>query len=99
MNVLKSLTLNDKTYDSFNDKEAIKSINGTKPDENGNVNVELPDLENYATQQYVEDEIDTIRHEVVTSSTLNELVNEFAEAYATKQYVEDYINEALGGEY
>jgi hypothetical protein len=51
------------------------------------------------TKRYIDDEIDTIRHEVVTSNTLNELVNEFAEAYATKQYVEDYINEALGGEY
>jgi hypothetical protein len=39
MNVLKSLTLKDKTYDSFTDKEAVKSINGLKPDENGNLNL------------------------------------------------------------
>jgi hypothetical protein len=39
MNVLKSLTLNGKTYDSFNDKEAVKLINNMKPDENGNINI------------------------------------------------------------
>jgi hypothetical protein len=39
MNGLKSLTLNGKTYDSFNDKEAVRSINDKKPDENGNINI------------------------------------------------------------
>lgn len=38
-NEMKSLTLNGKTYDSFPDKSAVKSINGAKPDENGNVEV------------------------------------------------------------
>lgn len=41
MSTLNSLTLNGKKYDSFKDKEAVKSINGTKPDENGNVNIEV----------------------------------------------------------
>lgn len=39
MHELKSLTLNGKTYDSFPDKKAVKTINGKTPDENGNVNV------------------------------------------------------------
>ena len=42
-NEMKSLTLNGKTYDSFPDKSAVKSINGAKPDENGNVKIAIPD--------------------------------------------------------
>lgn len=37
---MKSLTLNGKTYDSFVDKDAVRTINGTAPDANGNVVVE-----------------------------------------------------------
>lgn len=37
MNIMKSITLNDKTYDSFNDQTAIKSINEQLPDENGDI--------------------------------------------------------------
>ena len=37
MSELKSLTVNGKTYDSFPDKKAIKSINGAYPDEAGNL--------------------------------------------------------------
>lgn len=43
MNEMKSLTLNGKTYDSFPDKKAVKTINGEAPDENGNVKVEIPE--------------------------------------------------------
>ena len=42
MNQLKSLTINDTLYDSFTDKEAVKTINGINPDENNNVNIEMP---------------------------------------------------------
>ena len=45
MNEMKSLTLNGKTYDSFPDKNAVKSINGQTPDENGNVAIEFPDAD------------------------------------------------------
>lgn len=37
MNEMKSLTLNGKTYDSFPDKTAVKTINGIAPDTMGNV--------------------------------------------------------------
>lgn len=74
MNVLKSLTLNDKTYDSFKDRESVKSINGSKPDENGNIDIETPDLENYATKRYVDDEIDIIRHDFATLEYVDGLV-------------------------
>lgn len=37
MSELKSLTVNGKTYDSFPDKKAIKSVNGAYPDEAGNL--------------------------------------------------------------
>lgn len=36
---LNTLTLNETTYDDFPDKSAVKTINGTAPDENGNVSV------------------------------------------------------------
>jgi hypothetical protein len=41
MSTLKSLTLNGKTYDNFTDKNAVKSVNGATPDENGNVSIEI----------------------------------------------------------
>ena len=43
MNEMKSLTLNGKTYDSFPDKKAVKTINGKTPDENGNVEITIPE--------------------------------------------------------
>lgn len=55
-NEMKSLTLNGKTYDSFPDEQArtaleqkqpkgdyVKSVNGASPDENGNVEIDIPD--------------------------------------------------------
>ncbi len=44
-NEMKTLTLNGKTYDSFPDKSAVKSINGETPDENGNVGITIPEAE------------------------------------------------------
>ena len=43
MNEMKSLTLNGKTYNSFHEQDAVKTINGEAPDENGNVEVKIPD--------------------------------------------------------
>jgi hypothetical protein len=39
MNTLNSLTLNGNTYDSFPDKTAVKTVNGTVPDGNGDVDL------------------------------------------------------------
>jgi hypothetical protein len=41
VNELKSLTMNGTTYNSFPDKAAVRSINGEKPDANGNVEIQV----------------------------------------------------------
>lgn len=95
INEMKTLTLNGKTYDSFVDQRAVKAINGTAPDESGNVEITIPgsgqnvELDTTLTQRgkaadakSVGDELGNIERQVqagVTDEQVRVAVNTYLE--------------------
>ena len=73
---------------------AVATVNGTAPDENGNVEIEIPeasepDMTGYATERYVQENY----------QPKGNYLTEVPEGYATEEFVKNKIAEAeLGGE-